>query len=64
MLDKLGLDLSDDEYLAIRFHMNLEGYENDPRYEDAKNCILRQIVHVADVSSLNTKTGVEVNQWF
>jgi hypothetical protein len=48
MLKELGFHLSQDEFLAIRFHMSLKDKKNHPLYENACHCHLRFIVHNAD----------------
>ena len=48
MLKELGFHLSQDEFLAIRFHMSLKDKKNHPLYEAAYHCHLRFIIHSAD----------------
>ena len=48
MLKELGLHLSAEEFLAIRFHMRLCTHEDHPLYQDAKRCKLRTIIHTSD----------------
>lgn len=62
MLKELGLCLTDDEYLAIRFHMSLKGHTKDPRYDDARHCHLRYIIHNADGKSARMYKGSEIIQ--
>ena len=58
MLKELGFHLSQEEFLAIRFHMSLKDKRSHPLYDDALHCHLRHIVHKADV-----KSAMESN-WF
>ncbi|MDO4510950.1 MAG: HD domain-containing protein [Bacteroidales bacterium] len=51
MLKALGLHLSSDEYLAIRFHMSLRSHRRHPLYSVANRCKLRGAVHSADKRS-------------
>lgn len=55
MLKELGFHLSQDEFLAIRFHMSLKDKKNHPLYENACHCHLRFIVHDADGLSAISK---------
>ena len=48
MLKELGFHLSQDEFLAIRFHMSLRRHQGHPPYEAASHCHLRFIVHKAE----------------
>jgi hypothetical protein len=57
MLLELGFHLSPDEYIAIHFHMRLNGKENHPLYEDAKKNQLRYLIHKADSISASAKRG-------
>ena len=57
MLLELGFHLSQDEYLAIRFHMGLKDKENHPLYDDAKRNQLRYIIGKADNESARLQTG-------
>lgn len=61
MLQALGLHLSGDEYLAIRFHMGLGNKENHPNYEDAKHSHLSALVHNADKASASMRSGSEID---
>lgn len=60
MLKELGLHLSSDEFLAIRFHMSLERHVKHPLYEDAKRCNLRYWVHRADGKSAKIGNGTDI----
>ena len=55
MLKELGFHLSQEEFLAIRFHMSLKDKKNHPLYENACHCHLRFIVHNADGLSAISK---------
>ena len=57
MLTELGLHLSKEEFLAIRFHMNLKTHKDHPLYNDACHCHLRYIVHQADGLSAHSHRG-------
>lgn len=59
MLKELGFHLSQDEFLAIRFHMSLKDKKDHPLYEDACHCHLRFIVHNADGKSAKINRGFE-----
>ena len=59
MLKELGLELTSQEYLAIRFHMSLKGKEDFSLYDDAKNSPLRALVHKADGKSAAACKGYE-----
>ena len=59
MLKELGLELTPQESLAIRFHMSLKGKEDLPLYDDAKNSPLRALVHKADGKSAAACEGYE-----
>ena len=48
ILKEIGFILTDEEYLAIRFHMSLKGKEFHSRYDDAKKSQLRYLIHKAD----------------
>ena len=61
MLKELGFHLSQDEFLAIRFHMSLKDKKEHPLYEDACHCHLRFIVHSADGKSAKMYKGANVD---
>lgn len=56
MLKELGLHLSAEEFLAIRFHMRLCSHRDHPLYQDAKRCKLRTIIHNCD--NLSSTVGI------
>ena len=60
MLKELGFHLSQEEFLAIRFHMSLRDKKTHPQYEDALHCHLRHIVHEADGKSAKRYRGFNV----
>ena len=60
MLKELGFHLSQDEFLAIRFHMSLRRHQGHPLYEAASHCHLRFIVHIADSQSAKMYKGADV----
>jgi len=60
MLKELDFHLSQEEFLAIRFHMSLKDKESHPLYEDALHCHLRHIVHKADGKSAKKYKGYSV----
>ena len=57
MLKELGFHLTQEEFLAIRFHMSLKNKKNHPLYEKALHCHLRHIVHTADGKSAKMYAG-------
>ena len=57
MLKELGFHLSQEEFLAIRFHMSLKDKKSHPLYDDALHCHLRYIVHKADGKSAKRYKG-------
>lgn len=57
MLKELGFHLTQEEFLAIRFHMSLKNKKSHPLYEDAHHCHLRYIVHKADGKSAKRYKG-------
>lgn len=57
MLKELGLHLSTDEFLAIRFHMSLRNHLGHPLYDKARHCHLRYVVHNADHESAKISNG-------
>lgn len=60
MLEELGFHLSQDEFLAIRYHMSLKDKKDHPLYEAACHCHLRFIVHNADGKSANMYRGSNI----
>lgn len=60
MLRELGFHLSQDEFLAIRFHMSLSNKNTHPLYEEALHCSLRRVVHNADGQSARLHRGYGV----
>lgn len=59
MLKEIGFKLTQEEFLAIRFHMSLKDKEGHPLYDDAKKSQLRYIVHKADGISAHLHNGCE-----
>lgn len=59
MLKELGLHLSYDEFLAVRFHMSLHTHISHPLYNDARHCALRRLIHTSDTQSAQKRTGAE-----
>lgn len=59
ILKEIGFKLTQEEFLAIRFHMSLKGKESHPLYDDAKRSQLRYIVHNADGISAHLHDGYE-----
>ena len=57
MLKKLGFKLSQEEFLAVRFHMSLKGKEKHFLYADAKRSQFRYLIHKADGKSAATHKG-------
>ena len=62
MLKAIGLHLSQQEFLAIRFHMSLRNKANHFLYQDALHSTLRYIVHDADGKSARMHRGAEVKE--
>ena len=48
LLKEIGFKLTQEEFLAIRFHMSLKDKTTHPLYNDALNSQLRCVVHKAD----------------
>ena len=59
ILKEIGFKLTQEEFLAIRFHMSLRDKESHPLYDDAKKSQLRYIVHKADGISAHLHNGCE-----
>lgn len=57
ILLEMGLQLSTDEYLAVRFHMNLEKKKYHALYDEAKNNPLCQLITEADHLSAERYKG-------
>ena len=60
MLKELGFHLSQEEFLAIRFHMSIKDKKSHPLYDDANHCHLRYIVHKADSKSAKRGKGCSI----
>lgn len=60
MLKELGLHLSYDEFLAVRFHMSLHTHIFHPRSNDAKCSALRTLIHTSDTQSAQISKGAEI----
>ena len=59
MLKALGFNLSQQEFLAVRFHMSLKDKTTHPLYDDALNSQLRYIIHKVDGVSAHLQKGYE-----
>ena len=57
ILLEMGLPLTTDEYLAVRFHMNLEKKKSHPLYSEAKINPLRKLISDADSASATLYKG-------
>ena len=57
ILKQLGFKLTQDEFLAIRFHMSLRNKESHNLYRDALSSQLRCLVHVSDGKSAKRFVG-------
>lgn len=57
ILLEMGLPLSTDEYLAIRFHMSIEKKKSHALYNDAKRSVLLKFIIAADGKSAATHKG-------
>lgn len=62
MLAELGVLLSEDEYLAIRFYMSLNDHKSHTLFKEAHHCLLRKIVHTADKLSKKMLRGSEITE--
>ena len=60
MLKELGFHLTQEEFLAIRFHMSLKDKKTHRLYEDARHCRLRYIVHTSDKKSAKRHKGFNI----
>ena len=58
-MKELGLHLSHDEFLAVRFHMSLHTHISHPLYNDARHCALRTLILTSDTQSAQKRTGAE-----
>lgn len=61
ILKELGFKLTQDEFLAIRFHMSLRGKESHFLYNDALKNQLRYLVHTSDYNSSKLKNSYSDN---
>ena len=59
ILKTLGFKLTQEEFLAIRFHMSLKDKNNHPLYYDALKSQLRYVVHEADGISARLHKGYD-----
>ena len=59
LLKTLGFKLTQEEFLAIRFHMSLKDKTTHPLYNDALNSQLRCVVHKADNISAKLCKGYD-----
>lgn len=57
ILKQLGFKLTQEEFLAIRFHMSLRNKESHPLYTEALASRLRYLVHKSDGRSASLGTG-------
>lgn len=57
ILKRLGFHLTDEEFLAICFHMSLRGKEGNSHYSAALRSPLRTLVHTADCRSAHLRRG-------
>lgn len=57
ILMEMGLELSTDEYLAVRFHKDLEKQKGHALYGDAKKNPLRKLIYEADSTSAKLYKG-------
>lgn len=57
MLKAIGFKLTQEEFLAIRFHMSLRDKKSHPLYYDALKSQLRYVVHEADGLSARLHRG-------
>ena len=59
LLKDIGFKLTQEEFLAIRFHMSLKDKTTHPSYNDALKSQLRYVVHKADGISAHLQRGYE-----
>ena len=59
LLKDIGFKLTQEEFLAIRFHMSLKDKTTHPLYNDALKSQLRYVVHKADGMSAHLHKGYE-----
>jgi HD superfamily phosphodiesterase len=59
ILKEIGFNLTQEEFLAVRFHMSLRSKEAHRLYDEAKRSLLRYIVHKADGISAHLHKGYE-----
>lgn len=59
LLKNLGFKLTQEEFLAIRFHMSLKDKKTHPLYDDALKSQLRYVVHKADGISARLHKGYD-----
>lgn len=59
MLKEIGFMLTEEESLAVRFHMSLKNKKNHPLYDDAKRSQLRYLIHKADGISAKLHKGYD-----
>lgn len=59
MLKEIGFILTEEEFLAVRFHMSLKGKESHPLYDNAKRSQLRYLIHQADKISAQLRKGYD-----
>ena len=57
LLKEIGFKLTQEEFLAIRFHMSLKDKTTHPLYDDALKSQLRYVVHKADGKSAKLYKG-------
>lgn len=57
ILKQLGFKLTQEEFLAIRFHMSLRNKKSHPLYTEALASQLRYLVHKSDGRSASLGTG-------
>jgi HD superfamily phosphodiesterase len=57
LLKALGFKLTQEEFLAIRFHMSLKDKKSHPLYNEALKSQLRYVVHKADGLSAQLRKG-------
>lgn len=59
LLKKIGLKLTQHEFFAIRFHMNIEKHKTHFLYSDAKKSQLRNVIAAADRISAGLNKGYD-----
>ena len=60
ILKQLGFKLTQDEFLAIRFHIGLKNKKSHRLYREALDCRLGKLVHKSDGKSAGMSVGADI----